>query len=172
MTSEEDFQKAIERAEDMWGRSDRDPENEIWWGFYAYGDASPAIGGGVGAFIWFPERDEMLDFIKLVLPYSPPGPSQVDWGKVERKTSAIVDQMRNGNIDDESATNQLNEALKSFSQFEWMGTFDDLRRGQHPYAIKVREGFRSEHSNSTEPFDRIGDGELAEFKEFIGMWGM
>jgi hypothetical protein len=171
MIAEEELQNSIDQANDLWAKLERGPENGTWWGFYAYGDAPPAIGGGFGGFVWFPERDEMLEFIRLALPYSPPGRSDLDWGKVARETSEIVDQMKNGDLTDVTATTLLNGVLQTFSQFEWMGTFNNLLEGQHRYAIEVRKEFRSQLESSVKPSSQIEEGEFSEFKEFIEVWG-
>jgi hypothetical protein len=172
MTSTDSLQAAIDIAENLWSESERDPEDGKWWGFFCYGDASAPIGGGNGSFVWFPDRDEMLDFIRQVLPYSPPGRSDMDWEKVAKETEAIIDQMRGGDIDDKAATNHLNEALRSFSQIEWIGTFDDLLEGSHSYARLVRTEFRDSVEDATKQSDPIDEIELKDFKEFAALWGI
>jgi hypothetical protein len=170
--SNDDLEKKIEDANSRWEKTVSVPEEVDWHGFYAYGDAPAAIGGGFGSFIWFSHRSEMLDFIKHVLPYSPPGRSDLDWEKVAHETSDIIDQMNQKQIDDKTGISQLNTALASFSQIEWMGTFGDLLGGEHHYAKNVREEFSSMlESADGETSAPIKDDAIEDFKEFLSTWG-
>ena len=170
--TQDSTEEKIEKANARWETAVTVPEDNSWWGFYAYGDAPPAIGGGFGSFVWFPERADMLEFIAQVLPYSPPGRSDLDWGDVARGTESIIEQMSANLIDDETAVSQLNSALVSFSQFEWLGTFGDLLAGDHNYAKSVREEFWSMNDEREAESSREIDAQATdEFKEFLSSWG-
>lgn len=170
--TQDSTEEKIEKANTRWETVVTVPEDNSSWGFYAYGDAPPAIGGGFGSFVWFSGRAEMLDSIAQVLPYSPPGRSDLDWGEVARETSSIVEQMSANLIDNETAVSQLNSALVSFSQFEWLGTFGDLLAGDHNYAKNVREGFWSVNDEGEAESSREIDAPvLNEFKDFLSSWG-
>ena len=122
-------------------------------------------------FIWFPNRHEMLDFIATTLPYSPPGRSDPDWGPVAAITTAIVEEMISGTIDDAVGVERLNETLQTCSQIKWTGTFNELLTREHSYAIKVRMAFRDEDGDDTSG-DPIQPNEKKAFCEFLETWGI
>jgi hypothetical protein len=73
----DDLEVLCATAEQVWQKQmekDQQNQNEDTWGMFSYGDAPPAIGGGMGVFCWFDSRDELLDFIVKTLPFCPPGP--------------------------------------------------------------------------------------------------
>lgn len=137
-----DIEKLCDDALHRWQEQTQGAPKDMCWGFYSYSDASAGIGGGAGMFIWFSTKNEMMNFIATTLPYDPPGPAAADWGTVASKTKSIAEAMKDGTLDTNSGLSQLNEALKNFSQFEWMGTPEELFAGEHKYAAKVRAAFR------------------------------
>ncbi len=162
-----------EVANDRWDDEKLTKPTSTSWGFFSYGDASPAIGGGMGGFAWFSSRSAMLEFISSVLPFSPPGPSSRDHLAVAAEVGAVAKQLKSNEVEQEVARKKLNRILKSFSQIEWLGTFQDLRGGQSPYARKLITGFRRENDIkiSTKPVE-VSRSELADFKEYISMYGI
>ena len=170
MTS--DFSVKAEKALSKWQSVVQgDPGNNVW-GFFSFGDAPAAIGGGVGTFVWFSNRDEMLSFIADTLPYEPPGASDADWQAVALETTVITDQMKSKEIDDEAGVNKLNSILKTFSQIEWMGTKEDLLSGSHRYAVEVRSAFRDSKDADARPREPIQQDEEHAFYEFLDGWGI
>ena len=169
--SDDNLQARIEQAEENWQSAAQGNPGDNNWGFFSYGDAPGGIGGGVGMFIWFPDRTEMLDFIANTLPYSPPGSSDIDWEAVASQTVAITDELKSGAINDEIGIDRLNEVLRTFSQVQWMGTPEDLFRGNHSYAIEVRSAFRDEGEDETSGAPMRPDEEQA-FREFLETWGI
>lgn len=167
----------IDKANDNWQSAMQGnptdlsgPADKIW-GFFSYGDAPPAIGGGTGVFVWFPDRISMLEFIKETLPYSPPGQYGLDWDEVAKNTATIIENMKVGSVTDCDGIRSLNEVLKTFSQIEWLGTFDELMNGDHPYITEVREEFRLRETGkkSNRP---IKPEELDALREFLTDWGI
>jgi hypothetical protein len=145
-----EWRKKIEKAETLWQSVRSEPEWTNTWGFYSYGDVPGAIGGGFGSFAWFETRYELLSFIRDVLPYSPPGRSDADWEKVEREVHELAQQAIEDKIDLYIAVDRSNDALKTFSQIEWIGAFDDLICGNDPFAEQVRKELRElEESDSS-----------------------
>ena len=169
--SDDNFQARIEQAETNWQSAAQGNPGDNTWGFFSYGDAPGGIGGGVGTFIWFPNRNEMLDFIATTLPYSPPGRSDQDWGSVASRTAAIVEEMKQGTIEDLVGVERLNEVLKTFSQIEWTGTFSELLTAEHSYATEVRAAFRNEDEDETSSAP-IQPEEEEAFREFLETWGI
>lgn len=161
---------------DVWAQvMDTVPVDDCW-GMFSYGDAPAAIGGGVGVFAWFEDRVSMFKFIEEILPFSPPGPSDIDPRPVMDAVSAVVKDIRDGVLPLEKGRENINEILKGFSQIEWWGTFRELRSGRCPYSQKLINDFRqlvSDDENlnrvSTDP---ISDNELARFKDYLMTYGI
>lgn len=180
--SDDILQARIDQAEANWHSCGQgDPELNSW-GLFSYGDAPGGLGGGVGGFLWFPTRIEMLEFIASTLPYCPPGPISRDCEAVASETAAIIEQMKCGNVTDPVGIAELNKTLKHFSQITWTGTFRELLTEPHPYAVLVRTAFRSESHGQAESDDPVEAGEQASgapippaeepaFREFLGTWG-
>jgi hypothetical protein len=169
--ADDELQERIEQAEANWQDATSGNPGQLEWGFFCYGDASPAIGGGDGMFTWFPDRNAMLAFIEESLPYCPPGPAHIDADEVARKTAAVVEKLRTGSLADHDGIQQLNAILKGFSQLTWIGTVTDLLKGDHPYATTVRSQFRQgdgEENNGGPILEREKQG----FFEFLESWGI
>lgn len=117
------------------------------FGFYSYGDAPGGIGGGLGAFQWFTNEKEALDYIEQVLPFDPPGPGSISPELVASEVQKITEKRLNSAGEDEYEMQEfisdLNIALKRFSQIEWIGQFEDLTSGeaQTDFEKGVRETF-------------------------------
>ena len=170
--SDDDLDSRIEQAEASWQEvSSGPPSDDCEWGFFSYGDAPPAIGGGVGMFTWFQDRNSMLDFIADTLPYYPPGQASLDPDEIAENTAAVVEKLRLGTISDLDGIKELNEVLVTCSQINWMGTVTDLLAGNHPYAIEVRQAFREDDEEETEG-GPISTDEKEDFFEFLESWGI
>jgi hypothetical protein len=172
MTDEDDLDERVERAEASWQEvSSGSPPDDCEWGFFSYGDAPPAIGGGVGMFTWFPERASMLAFIEETLPYYPPGQSNLDADEIAENASAVVEKLRLGTLTDEEGRQHLNKVLETCSQLEWIGTVTELITGDHPYLARVRKTFRADEDEDADG-GPIDEDEKEEFFEFLDTWGI
>lgn len=172
MADDDDLDERIERAEASWQEvSSGAPPDDCEWGFFSYGDAPPAIGGGVGMFTWFPDRNSMLEFIEHTLPYFPPGQSNLDFDEIAENTAVVVEKIRLGAISDLVGIKELNEVLVTCSQLNWMGTVNDLLTGNHPYAIEVRAAFREDGEEETGG-GPVSKDEKEDFFEFLESWGI
>lgn len=172
-SSDSQLDALVEAADKRWQDDSLTVARASSWGFYAYGDASPAIGGGLGAFCWFGSKAAMLKFIVEVLPYSPPGPSSSDPLAVAEIVRQVTVAIRAGDIDLEKARKKLNKALRSYSQLEWMGTFRDLQSGSGTYARKIIKDFRRAHDlpAMAKPV-QVTRSQLPDFKIFISEFGI
>lgn len=170
MAHRDDLEARVKDAEARWQATVLGNPGECEWGFFSYGDAPAAIGGGIGMFAWFSDRQSMLDFIASSLPYCPPGPSHLDPDEVATRTSTIVAKLKLGTVSDPEGINELNTALVNCSQLTWMGTVTDLLTGDHPYALEVRQAFHDsvDDEPSSAPID---EGRTQEFFEFLQEWG-
>jgi hypothetical protein len=172
MSEEDDLAERVETAEASWQEvSNGPPADDCKWGFFSYGDAPPAIGGGIGMFTWFPDRKSMLDFIANTLPYFPPGQSDLNPDEIAGNTATVVEKLRLGTISDLDGIKELNGVLVTCSQLEWIGTVNDLLTGNHPYAVHVREAFREDDEEEAEEAP-IGKDEKEDFFEFLESWGI
>jgi hypothetical protein len=143
------------------------------WGFFAYGDAPAAIGGGVGAYCWFDSKAKLLQFVADVLPHSPPGPADSDPLLVADQVSEIISEVQRNNLDLEKARKRLNNVLRRYSQIEWIGTFKDLKDGKGTYARMIVKAFRRDRELTigATPLS-ISRGQLADFKDFLSSYGI
>lgn len=166
----------VSSADEAWAKVTEAVPVDDYWGMFSYGDAPAAMGGGAGAFTWFEDRATMFKFIEEVLPFSPPGPSNIDPHLVMDAVSNVIKDMRNDALRLEKVRGNINEVLKDFSQIEWWGTFRELRSGICPYSQKIINDFRQlvpdDESINEISTDPISDNELAEFKDYLMTYGI
>jgi hypothetical protein len=136
---------------------------DVDWGFCAYGDAPPGIGGGLSAFFWFADRGEMLDFIAEHSLFMNPPRSDLDFDVIERALGELVEEMRAGRRDDAAGMSALNKLLRHATQFTWIGTFRSLRKGETKFARQILEEFHREGDGLTP----VSDEGLENFHEFL-----
>jgi hypothetical protein len=173
MADDDDLEERVEKAEASWQEvSSGGPPDDYEWGFFSYGDAPPAIGGGVGMFTWFPDRAAMLTFIEETLPYSPPGQASLDPNEIAENAAKVVERIRIGTLSDEDGRLALNKVLETCSQLEWIGTVADLLAGDHPYTVHVRQAFRADDDDDDADGGPITEEEKDEFIEFLNTWGI
>ena len=162
-------------ADHAWEEASDHSISETSWGFYSYGDAPPAIGGGVGSFVWFVNRDSMLDFIQSVLPVSPPGPTGNDHDMIAEEVGRIVAEVRDLEVLPDKTREHLNQTLRRYSQIEWWGTFQTLLYGNEPFVSKVRKHFREDTEQIEDHAERgasINNGEIDEFRQYLKTYGL
>jgi hypothetical protein len=176
-----------EQADDAWiAASDHVPDEESW-GFFSFLDIPPAFcGSGMGGFTWFEDEEQMLEFLSQVAPFT----SNLD-GEIQSQKhfevaewvhnyshpqyphlEICIDRMRRG----------INDVLAGHLKFPWIGSFQGLVSGEHPYAKYIRASFRESLSEEETPgFDEdsvpeslagpLAEDDLEEFKEFLATWG-
>jgi hypothetical protein len=142
------------------------------WGFFSYGDAPGAIGGGVGSFLWVDDEADLVPFLAEHLTFLAPGMASIDPGRVDRE----VHERLRGVTPEEAGSAEflqgLNEILHHFSQVEWIGKLDELMRGSGDFPCRVRERYRSDVESEGAPTDPIPDEELDAFREQIRQYGI
>ena len=116
------------------------PEFETW-GFYGYSDGPADAGGGMGGFLWFASRAQMLDFITSCLPFWCPGPDHSNSCEVSARVSDIL--ACPAVTLTEATRMQLNDALKGYAQVVWWGQFGELLSADIPFAREIRAWFWS-----------------------------
>ncbi len=110
-------------------------------GFFSRGDAIGAVGGGMGAFLWFPSLSELYQFLANYFVVLSPGRCDLDHEKVFNDVARIVKELAEGKINKETAIQKINKAAQHFSQIEWIGEMEDLTSGSSEFANKLREYF-------------------------------
>lgn len=140
---------------------------EADYGFCVYGDAPAAIGGGSPWFYWFENEERMLQILSDHAVFLHPA-QHID----ATATRALVkDAVIASRGDLEELRSQLNQLLKSVSQFTWIGSFKDLRESEHPAAKQIRREFRSQQDESS-GIRPIEDEDVADFAGFVGSYGV
>ena len=147
------------------------------WGFYAYGDAPSAIGGGVGAFCWFGTQVEMLEFIAEHLAFVSPGPTDSDSEAVAFRVRSIISQAHEA-PPEELRTN-LNEALRQYSQIDWWGQMQELLTGDTGFANRVRQSWQESILDNADQYALVSDAvlpvlpdQMTEFCVFLSEYGL
>lgn len=118
-----------------------DTYHEGYVGFFSRGDAIGAIGGGMGAFFWFPSYSELYQFLANYFVVLSPGRCDLDHEKVFNEVARIVKELVGGKNNNETAIEKINKAAQHFSQIEWIGEMEDLTSGSSEFAKKLREYF-------------------------------
>jgi hypothetical protein len=173
MNNDHEIQALEAAANDRWSDDALREPKVSSWGMYSYGDAPPAIGGGMGAFTWFDNRTALLKFVADVLPFSPPGPGNSDPLAVATKVKEVLASVKAGDLDLEKARRKLNVILRAYSQIEWMGTFKDLKDGNSTYARKIVKNFRRSRDLPVGAAPvAVGRSQVEDFKEFLAEYGI
>jgi hypothetical protein len=140
-------------------------DNDV--GFFAYGDAPAAIGGGVGGFCWFEKESDLLEFLKKYSLFIYPPRSDLDFDTILNSVSVVVEEYRNGNSDKVKFLSELNTSLRHSVQFRWVGTFADLKNGGDEFAREVLEDFRED-----EDVVPVEQEEEEDFRDHLSLFGI
>lgn len=138
-------------------------------GLFAYGDASPGLDCGMGAFLWFTSEKALVRFLRDHITFFSPGPSGRDRPKTAKRVEATVDRFRAAGKPAKAMKRHLNPMLKGHVQIEWIGTLDDLLDGNTPYTRTLRRTFRGEKTR--EAAKPITPREQKDFIAFLSTYG-
>ena len=147
-----------------------DTYHEGYVGFFSRGDAIGAIGGGMGAFLWFPSFSELYQFLANYFVVLSPGQCDLDHKKVFNEVARIVKQLAEGKTNKETAIQKINKAAQHFSQIEWIGEMEDLTGGGSDFAKKLREYFYEFKEISDQGI--INKGDLKDFIKKVSEYGI
>lgn len=152
------------------------PESESW-GLYSYSDLPPCMcGSGMGAFFWFATKAEMLHFMREYHAWMSIDFSAADPAAFVAQVQAAVDSVGPDPDEERLALLQrhLNKLAKHLWQIEWWGRFDDLCRGETPFARKVRERFWEcwEEDGGISDSRPIPHRFLPAFREYLREYGI
>jgi hypothetical protein len=138
------------------------------WGAWMYSDAHPAMGGGVGGFVWFDTRDEMLAFFREHLAYLDPGiQSRNNAYEIAKACQAIVDTVREGSVELRVGMTRLNHVVRGLTVIQWWGRLEDLHTSDAAFPCDVRSRFRRENTNVKDDSSQIAQGEESGFAQFL-----
>ncbi len=138
------------------------------WGASMYSDAHPAMGGGVGGFVWFDTKDEMLSFFREHLAYLDQGIlSRNDAHKIAEACQAIVDTVRDGSVETRVGMTRLNHVVRGLTVIQWWGRIEDLHTSDAAFPCEVRGRFRGELHSSPHDSAPIAENEEKKFATFL-----
>ena len=89
-----------------------DTYHEGYVGFFSRGDAIGAIGGGMGAFLWFPSFSELYQFLANYFVVLSPGRCDLDHEKVFNEVGRIVKDLAEGKDNKEAAIQKINKTAQ------------------------------------------------------------
>ena len=141
-----------------------------FFGFFAYGDAPGAIGGGIGMFQWFSSRKALLDHLAEHLTYQSPGRHDTDPFAVQAAVKRIVEKFRKVDAPLKLLISRLNAQLRTYSQITWIGTLADLKAAKGKYERKLRQDFRDSVDSDRGTLS-IQRSEAADFLDFLSEYG-
>lgn len=151
--------------------SSRNPQ-QFTWGVFAWADGPPACGGGIGAFLWFKDLAELLAFLTDLAPAGfKTFDEEAEWLELRERLQSIVSCLEENQA---RAITDLNTELTSLLQIDWVGSLEQLLRGDSLFAIKVRAGFRSDCKDKPEPvnMNAISQEEFQGFLEYLSEYGL
>ena len=134
------------------------------FGFCAYDDAPPALGGGFPWFHWFESKSEMLAVLDEHSAYLYKPRGELDIATIDALVKAVI---ISADSDLESLRIGFNEKLSGLAQFIWMGSFADLCSSDRPEAKKFRHEFRDDGDDGP-----ISTEEVNDFAEFTATYGL
>ena len=114
------------------------------WGLFAWGDAPPACGGGVGAFQWFATLEELMEFIT---DWSAAGyltfDDEEDWHQQQPRLRSLA---KHWHENPAATLLELNQELKGLLQIDWIGTYQDLKSADDAFGRRIQEAFAEEQA--------------------------
>lgn len=147
--------------EELQASVERDPR-DCSWGLFAWGDAPPACGGGVGAFQWFASQEELMAFIsEWSTPCFMTFDDEAEWRDQCERLRSILGGWKQ---DSDATLTALNTELKGLLQIDWIGGFADLRNSQDRFCLRVQAAFAEA--------DPAGADDDEAWIDFLGMYGL
>jgi hypothetical protein len=144
---------------------------EFPWGLFSWGDAPPAIGGGVGAFQWFPQLDELLAFVTDLSPAAfATFDVEEEWLELQTSLRQIAEGF---DANAEVAIQAFNAELTSLLQIDWIGNLEGLMAGNEEFPAMVRSRFRGDWDDtpSQASLRPIQPEEQESFLAFLSEYG-
>lgn len=164
-----EIQEAIEKATHACQMASGNVPEPPHWGAWIYSDAHPAVGGGVGGFVWFESRDDFLAFLHEHLVFLDPGiHGRGDALALHDACKAVLDTVKNDSLPLRIAMARLNHLVRGLSVIKWWGRMEDLLTGDESFACEVRCRFRNEQADALNDAPSISGNDVKPFAEFLG----
>ena len=138
------------------------------FGVFSYNDGPGYAGGGMGAFLWFEDKERALGFVQTELVFQDGAYHEASIVVAVRK---IVEEHKNGLLDSDATIQKINDVLKTFSQVSWWGTHRSLLSDSGDFPCKVRGDFREHYLEDGENKGPILAEELGDFLHYIIEYG-
>lgn len=167
-----EIQEAIEQATHACQMASGNVPEPLHWGAWIYSDAHPAMGGGVGGFVWFDSRDKMLAFLYDHLAFLDPGiEARNNAFEIHDACRTVVDDVKKEVLPLRVAMTRLNELVRGLSVIKWWGRMEDLLTGDDAFPCEVRCRFRDLPFNARNDSPPIPKQEQQAFADFLGTIG-
>src|SRR5262249_54398350 len=99
-------------------------------------------------FFWFNTKEQLLEFLT---DYEGVDSECDEPELLQEQMRKVADQIRAERLGLEKARQQFNKLLKGHLDIEWIGNFDELLSGKHPFCIRMRATFLDLEDESTVP---------------------
>jgi hypothetical protein len=140
-------------------------------GILCYGDVPAGIGGGFGVLMWVENKSKLVRFLSDHLTSMSPGPASIDHGRVDREIREYLEGKSVQKLITARIQEELNQRLKGFSQFEWIGRFRDLLDGDEEFPRRIRARFRGDRNQPEDELPIRGE-EIGDFKDSLREYGI
>jgi hypothetical protein len=122
---------------------------------------------GIEAFLWFPDRWELLMFLMEYAVDLNVGPACLDHNQLRMQVIRFTEQAIDGELPTDKYIQQVNATLEQFIEIEWIGHFEELVTGDGPFPVRARQRFRESLELPHEGNDPIPDREVEAFTDFL-----
>jgi hypothetical protein len=163
-----ELEEAIDKATHACQMASGVAPEPLAWGAWMYSDAHPAMGGGVGGFVWFDTKDEMLAFFREHLAYLDQGIlARDDAHAIAEACQAIVDTVQDESVELRVGMTRLNHVVRGLTVIQWWGRLEDLHTSDAAFACDARSRFRQENTHVKDDSSPIAKGEETGFAQFL-----
>jgi hypothetical protein len=142
------------------------------YGIFSFDDGPGYAGGGMGTFIWFPNRSAMLAFVRDHLAFFGAGGHEAVEA-LDAKVGRVVTKLQAGETDDRKAIRAINRILKGFEKIEWWGSFSELCKADKTFPRKIRRWYQEDNEDAgvKKPHDPIPKDQIDGFRDAIKEYG-
>jgi hypothetical protein len=163
-----EIQEAIDKATHACQMASGNVPEPLHWGAWIYSDAHPAMGGGVGGFVWFESRDEMLAFLHAHLAFLDPSiDGRADAFDLHNACKSVVDAARSDSLPLRVAITRLNHLVRGLSVIKWWGRMEDLLTGEEAFPCEMRCRFRQAPKEGIYDAPPIDEADEEDFMNFL-----
>jgi hypothetical protein len=126
-------------------------------------------------FHWFQRRDDLLDYVRHVLPYNARRLYPDDAHKRHEQTLYYVEEMEHRRLNAAEAAEVISGVLEGYCSIEWWGRYLDLLAGDGPFERDLRLWFRERNADQEHVEIAWGDTPIADeerdaFREMLQVY--